>query len=97
VTVLCCALSPTRELLVNLDTLHQQVHALYDLVQHEAQQYGGSVQPVVGERVLVVFGLPAAQEDHAQRAVLAALGLQQHLPRVPAADGRRPTALPPVS
>ncbi len=96
VTVLCCALSPTREMLVNLDTPHQQVHALYDLVQHEAQQYGGSIQPVVGERVLVVFGLPAAQEDHAQRAVLAALGLQQHLPRVPTADGRRPTALPPL-
>jgi predicted ATPase/DNA-binding winged helix-turn-helix (wHTH) protein/class 3 adenylate cyclase len=96
VTVLCCALSPMREMLVNLDTLHQQVHALYELVQHQAQRYGGSVQPIVGERVLVVFGLPAAQEDHAQRAVLAALGLQQHLPRVPTADGRRPTALPPV-
>jgi hypothetical protein len=29
--------------------------------------------------VLMVFGLPTAQEDHAQRAVLAVLGLQQRL------------------
>jgi predicted ATPase/DNA-binding winged helix-turn-helix (wHTH) protein/class 3 adenylate cyclase len=95
VTVLCCALSPTREMLVNLDTLHQQVHALYDLVQHEAQRYGGTVQPVVGERVLVVFGLPAAQEDHAQRAVLAALGLQQRLQQLPTAGGGASTPSPP--
>jgi class 3 adenylate cyclase len=94
VTVLCCALSPTPGLreLVSLDTLHQRVHALYDPAQHEAQRYGGTVQPVVGERVLIVFGLPAAQEDHAQRAVLAALGLQQRLQQGPpgAAGARTP-------
>jgi DNA-binding winged helix-turn-helix (wHTH) protein len=92
VTVLCCALSPMPGLreLVNLDTLHQRVHALYDLAQQEAQRYGGTIQPVVGERVLIVFGLPAAQEDHAQRAVLAALGLQQRLRQgFPAGAGAR--------
>jgi len=98
VTVLCCALSPTPGLRdpADLDILHQQVQALYDLAQHEAQRYGGAVQPVVGERVLVVFGLPAAQEDHAQRAVLAALGLQQRLPQGLTAGGRTPTAGVPV-
>jgi hypothetical protein len=48
---------------------------------------------VVGDRVLVVFGLPAAQEDHAQRAVLAALGLQHRLQQVPTAGRRTPTPL----
>jgi hypothetical protein len=37
------------------------------------------MQPVLGEQVLVVFGAPAAQEDHAQRAVLVALGLRERL------------------
>src|SRR5262249_37810848 len=32
-----------------------------------------------GDGVLIVFGAPIAQEDHAQRAVLTALGLQRHL------------------
>jgi DNA-binding winged helix-turn-helix (wHTH) protein len=98
VTVLCCALSPTpgpREP-ADLDTLHQQVRALYNLAQHEAQRYGGSVQPVVGDRVLAVFGLPAAQEDHAQRAALAALGLQQRLQELPTAARGTPTPWPPV-
>ncbi len=98
VTVLCCALHPTPGLRAqgNLDTLHQQLHVLYDLVEHEARRYGGTVQPVVGERVLVVFGLPVAQEDHAQRAVLAALDLQQRLQQAPAAGGGAPTPQPSV-
>jgi hypothetical protein len=63
----------------DLDTLQQQVRELYDLVRREVRRYGGTVQSVVGERVLIVFGLPAAQEDHAQRAVLTAMALQQRL------------------
>jgi DNA-binding winged helix-turn-helix (wHTH) protein/class 3 adenylate cyclase len=81
VTVLCCAASPRPGPRAPgaLDTLHQQVQALYELVQREAQPYGGTMQPVLGEQVLVVFGAPAAQEDHAQRAVLVALGLRERL------------------
>ena len=92
VSVLCCGISasPGSRAPADLDTLHQQVRTLYDLAQREAHQYGGTVQPVVGERVLVVFGLPAAQEDHAQRAVLAALGLQQRLQQVPPLSAARP-------
>jgi DNA-binding winged helix-turn-helix (wHTH) protein len=93
VSVLCCALSlaPGPREPDDLDTLHQQVRALYNLSQREAQRYGGTVQPVVGERVLVVFGLPTAQEDHAQRAVLAALGLQQGLQGGTVTGDRTPT------
>jgi DNA-binding winged helix-turn-helix (wHTH) protein len=88
VTVLCCTLRPTSGPCAwgDLDTLHQQVQTLYELVQQEAQRYGGAVQPVLGERLLLIFGLPVAQEDHAQRAVLAALGLQQQLQQLPHAN-----------
>jgi DNA-binding winged helix-turn-helix (wHTH) protein len=60
VSVLCCARGPMPELRApaDLDSLHQQVRVLYDLVHGEALRYGGTVQPVVGERVLAVFGLP---------------------------------------
>ena len=34
----------------------------------------------MGESIIAVFGTPAAQEDHAQRAVLAGLELQRRLP-----------------
>ena len=33
----------------------------------------------MGEHIIAVFGAPAAQKDHAQRAVLAALELQRRL------------------
>jgi class 3 adenylate cyclase/predicted ATPase len=88
VTVLCCGLSLTPETSETLDTLHQQIAVLYDLVHGEAAHYGGTVQPVVGAQVLVVFGVPAAYEDHAQRAVLAALGLQHRLHQGPPAGDR---------
>jgi hypothetical protein len=81
---------------VDLDTLHQQVQALYVVVQNEAQPYGRTMQPVLGEQVLVVFGAPAAQEDHAQRAVLMALRLQQQRRQASPGPVDRPTPWPPV-
>ena len=49
-------------------------------------QYGGTIQQVAGDRLLAMFGVPLAQEDHAQRAVLAALELHQRLTAPPAPD-----------
>jgi class 3 adenylate cyclase/DNA-binding winged helix-turn-helix (wHTH) protein/predicted ATPase len=81
VTVLCCGVQivPRSSAEADLDTLHSQTGALYDLVQHEVSRYGGTVQPLTGQRFLAWFGAPVAQEDHAQRAMLAALGVQQRL------------------
>ena len=61
---------------------------LYHLVRQAVGQYGGTIQPITGHRFLAVFGAPVAQEDHAQRAVLAALGLQHQL--------STPTPAPPL-
>jgi class 3 adenylate cyclase len=41
------------------------------------QRYGGRVDKFTGEGIMAVFGAPAALEDHALRACLAALGIQQ--------------------
>ncbi len=79
VTILCCGfrmpLSSDDEL--GLDTLHSRMQVLYDLVQRAVSRYGGHLQPLAGDYVLAVFGAPLAQEDHAQRAVLAAFALRQ--------------------
>jgi class 3 adenylate cyclase len=55
------------------------LHALAVLAAATVQRYGGTLQPVVGDHLLALFGAPRAQEDHARCAVLAALDLQQHL------------------
>ena len=81
VTILCCGLGNTSDFLRqhSLDALHSLMNALYARARNVVQQYGGMFQPAMGDGVLIVFGAPIAQEDHAVRAALAALELRQQL------------------
>lgn len=44
-----------------------------------AERYGGYVAKYAGDAVLVTFGAPVAQEDHAERALLVALRMHSEL------------------
>ena len=46
------------------------------------QQFGGTVDKFTGDGILAVFGAPVALEDHAVRACLAALGVQEEAQRL---------------
>jgi predicted ATPase len=56
------------------DTLRRQ---FFRLAQQVVQQYAGTIQQIGDDDFLALFGALMAQEDHAQRAVLAALSLQR--------------------
>ena len=42
-------------------------------------RYGGTVDKFTGDGIMAVFGAPVAMEDHAFRACLAALGVQEEI------------------
>jgi len=59
-------------------------------------RYEGTVNQVMGDGIMALFGAPLAQEDHAVRACLAALRMQasvKELARSIATAGARPPAI----
>lgn len=61
------------------EQIHQLMNHYFELMQGEVHRYEGSINQILGDRILAVFGAPIAYEDHAQRAVLAALSIQSAL------------------
>ena len=51
----------------------------YDTLSAEIELAGGTVEKFAGDAVMAVFGAPAAHEDHAERALHAALSLQRRV------------------
>ena len=62
---------------VGPERLREIMADLVDLASSVVQRYGGTVDKFTGDGIMAVFGAPVALEDHAVRACLAALGIQQ--------------------
>src|SRR6476660_8894610 len=62
---------------VGTERLREIMTDLADRCAAVVQRYGGMVGSFTGDGVMAVFGAPVALEDHAVRACLAALGVQE--------------------
>src|ERR1700722_4775926 len=72
---------------VSPERLREIMADLADRCAAVVQRYGGTVDKFTGDGVMAVFGAPGALEDHAIRARLAALGVQEEA-KPPAGDVR---------
>src|ERR1700693_844339 len=69
---------------VGAERLREIMTDLVDRASAVVQRYGGTVDKFTGDGIMAVFGAPVALEDHAVRACLAALGVQQEVKRLAA-------------
>ena len=81
VTVLFADVSGFTSLSERLDPeeVHQLMNRAFELMLGEVHRYEGTINQFLGDGVMALFGAPIAHEDHAQRAVHAALGMQRVL------------------
>jgi adenylate cyclase len=62
---------------VGPERLREIMAELVDCASAVVRRYGGTVDKFTGDGIMAVFGAPVALEDHAVRACLAALGIQE--------------------
>jgi len=83
VTVLFADVKGSLELIEDSDP--EQAHALLDsaigTMMDAVHRYEGTVNKVLGDGIMALFGAPLAHEDHAVRACYAALAMQAAMGR----------------
>ncbi|TDO07969.1 AAA ATPase-like protein [Mycobacterium sp. BK086] len=62
---------------VGAERLREIMTALVDRAARVVQRYGGTADQFTGDGLMALFGVPVALEDHAFRACLAALEVQE--------------------
>ena len=69
---------------VGAERLREIMAEVADRCAAVVKRYGGTVDKFTGDGIMAVFGAPVALEDHAVRACLAALGVQEEAMRLAA-------------
>ncbi len=83
VTVLFADLKASMELLADRDPeeARQLLDPVLDRMMDAVHRYEGTVNQVMGDGIMALFGAPLAHEDHAVRACYAALRMQESVTR----------------
>ena len=83
VTVLFADLKASMELLADRDPeeARQLLDPVLERMMAAVHRYEGTVNQVMGDGIMALFGAPIAHEDHAVRACYAALAMQEAMRR----------------
>ena len=64
---------------LDVEEVRRTLAVYYHLVRRELALFGGTVEKFIGDAVVGIFGTPVSHEDDAERAVRAALAIQEAL------------------
>jgi class 3 adenylate cyclase len=81
VTVLFCDLANSTPIAERIgpEAMHTLLNRFFEAALNEVHRYEGTINQFLGDGFMALFGAPLAHEDHARRAVFAALALQRTL------------------
>jgi class 3 adenylate cyclase len=79
VTVLFCDIVNSTALAERrgAETMHAILNQFFELALGEVHRFEGTINQFLGDGFMALFGAPVAHEDHARRAVLAALAIER--------------------
>jgi len=64
---------------LDLEDLHAIMDRAFEIIMAAVHRYEGTINQFLGDGVMALFGAPIAHEDHAGRALRAALAIQEGL------------------
>lgn len=90
VTVLFADICGFTKLSSSIDSeeVHKLLAAYFELADSIISGFGGTVDKHIGDSVMAVFGAPVSQGNDAERAVRAAIAIQEAMPGVSERIGR---------
>ncbi len=65
------------------EQVKRMVDSTFLRLGHDIQRFGGKIDKIIGDEIVALFGAPVAHADDPERAVRAALAMQQHARRTP--------------
>src|ERR1700722_15754452 len=83
ITVLFADIKGSMEVITerDLEDAQKLLHAVVERMIEAVNRYEGTVNSVLGDGIMALFGAPLAHEDHAVRACYAALRMQESIAR----------------
>src|SRR6202012_6187689 len=91
ITVLFADIKGSMEVITDRDVEDAQklLHSVLERMIEAVHRYEGTVNTVMGDGLMALFGAPLAHEDHAVRACYAAPRMQESVGRYAAGAARR--------
>ena len=98
VTILFADMKGSMELMADRDPedARKLLDPLLELMMEAVHRYEGTVNQIMGDGIMALFGAPVALEDHGVRACYAALAMQEAVKRYAEGVRRREGVLPQI-